>query len=62
MDSEKTFELSIPQEGMKCMLTLIEKGQLLLQMLPWILLAITWMLIYVKYEERKEARKEQNNG
>lgn len=44
------------------MLTLIEKGQVFLQMLPWILLAITWMMIYIKNEERRDAQKEQANG
>lgn len=44
------------------MLTLYEKGQLLLDLLPWILLAITWMMIYIKNEERKDAQKEQTNG
>lgn len=44
------------------MLTLIEKGQLFLKLLPWILLAITWMMIYIKHEERKDARKEQTYG
>ncbi len=44
------------------MLTLIEKGQLLLQLLPWVLLAITWMMIYIKNEERRDAQKEQSNG
>lgn len=44
------------------MLTLFEKGQVFLQMLPWILLVGTWLYLYLKYEERKSARKEQNNG
>lgn len=44
------------------MLTLIEKGQLVLQLLPWILLAITWMMIYIKNEERRDAQKENTNG
>lgn len=34
----------------------------LIYTLPYAGLFVTWFILYVKYEERKDARKERNNG
>lgn len=44
------------------MLTLSEKVDMFFKMLPYAALYITWLIMYCKYEERKDARKDAESN